>query len=333
MIKSIVRKSLLSKGDARLEERSLAPIIRKESGTSFYKLLEADPKGKVCVIRKLGGIGDVLMATPMLRQIKKDFPKCELTFAIDMHSTKSNIYYELIKNAPFLDFIKDHRYVDTHQYMAVVDISSVCIRHEHSGLPILNRIDIFSRAAGIPCLENKLPFYSVEEKEGFWADKFLRGIKNKKVILHTASMEGKRSWPLEKYDELIQLALLDKLNATFIILDFNNPEKRWNYKNCIDASNTSLREMAALISKADFFIGPDSGPMHIAGALEIQSLVLFGSIPPEARINYYPSHTAYRNNTLPCIGCWYKPCDKNLKCMTSIESRAIYKILKEKINA
>jgi ADP-heptose:LPS heptosyltransferase len=46
---------------------------------------------------------------------------------------------------------------------------------------------------------------------------------------------------------------------------------------------TDLREMIALINKASFFIGIDSGPSHLAASLQIPSLIFFGAVNPEFR--------------------------------------------------
>lgn len=332
MIKSIARKTLVRKGQAKTESRGPLGVPNTSVVKNAFYSVIANKKGiaSVCVVRRVGGIGDVLMVTPALRQLKIDFPNIELTFAIDMHSTSNNVYYELVKHAPFIDKIIDARFYQPSKYDAVVDVSSVCIRYEHSGLPVLNRIDIFSRAMGIPKVEDKRSWYEVLPQEKEWAMNFIRPFLPKKiVVLHTASMEGKRCWPIEKYTEIVEQGLKDNLPIQFLILDFNHKLNDWSvYPNCTVASDTNLREMAALISVADLFIGPDSGPMHLAGALGVRSLVIFGSIPPEARINYYPSHTGIRLDGLSCLGCWYKQCPYNVRCMRDLDFLVVYNKMK-----
>ena len=39
---------------------------------------------------------------------------------------------------------------------------------------------------------------------------------------------------------------------------------------------TNLLELAAVIAKAEFAVGNDTGPMHLAAALGVPSVVLFG---------------------------------------------------------
>lgn len=338
MIKSIRRVSLIEKGQVEILKRhGDSPLaFRKADGINVYEYLSKhDGKGDILILRKLGGIGDILMCTPALKQIKTDFPLATLHFGIDMESTHGNIYFELVKNLPFIDKVINHRHADQNKYNVVVDLSSVCIKYEHSGLPVLNRIEIFSRACGIPKLLEKCSLYQVEENERNYAKKILQPFRkeNKKIVaLHTASMEGKRTWPIEKYIEIVKQAEKENLNIKFIIFDWNKKGKDWNkYSNCFNASNTTVRQMTALIEQVDLFIGPDSGPMHLAGAVKTPSIVIFGSIPPEARINHYLTHEGFRLDNLACIGCWYKPCPYDNKCMKELPSDRIYNRMKQRL--
>ena len=290
------------------------------------RYLKDEPTGSVCVKRALGGIGDVLMCTPALKELKLRFPNCHLAFAVNMHQVHDNRYYELVKNLDFIDEVIDSRYVDRSQYGFVSDITSVCIGYENKGLPPMNRIDLFARHLGFPNLADPLPSYLVTTKERKHARRILKNKLNDCSIiiaLHTASNEGKRCWPIKKYEPLIKRLIRLVPGVGFVVFDHNNRLPIWSrYSNVVDASNASVRGMAALIEQADLFIGPDSGPMHCAGAVRTKALVLFGSIPPEARINYYPTHTAITAN-IPCLGCWYKPCPHSVVCMTGITTEMV----------
>jgi ADP-heptose:LPS heptosyltransferase len=273
------------------------------------------------------------MVTPALRQLKKDFPRLHLTYALDMHSTGTNIYYELMKNCPFVDELVDARYVEHGSYDATVDVSAVCLRFERAELPAINRVDLFGRAMGLRRISDRRSWYQVEESEQRWAAARYapyRSAGKTIVVLHTASMEDKRCWPIEKYIELITLS--KDLPVQFAVLDFNKKYSSWAaHANVLNVSATDVRQMAALISEADLFIGPDSGPMHIAGAVNTKSLVLFGSVPPLSRINYYSSHEAITLSGLSCLGCWYKACPINTKCMKELDVALVYRKLKKKL--
>jgi ADP-heptose:LPS heptosyltransferase len=291
---------------------------------------------KILVIRSLGGIGDILMTTPCVRQIKEDFPKSHITYATDRHSTKGDDYYELLKNVPFIDEIIDARRIEKSLYDVWVDITSVCIKYENGNQPPLNRIDIFARACGINRLRNPVPFYKVEQEERILPRATYLPYKQmgrKLVFLHTASFDAKRCWPVERYVQLIELAEKRYPEIQFLVSDFNHvlPDIR-HYSNCCNVTNPSIRKLAAIIELSDFFIGPDSGPMHIAGTLGVPSLVLFGSVPAEARINYYSKTRAITTPHFVCGGpCFYAKCNFNTRCMLDITADRVLSVLKERL--
>lgn len=284
----------------------------------------------VCIDRPVGGIGDVLMATVAMREFKRENPGVKLTVAIDRHTTYDDTYYKLIYNAQFIDEIVDSRYVNKRKYDAYYNIRSVCIQREHSKLPPINRIDIFAKACGVKKIKNHVPFYKEESHEEVWANHFLKKYK-KRIFIHTASNEEKRSYDKDNLADLIELILKDFPEYYLLISDFNKilDQEIFKKEKVINVSSLNIRESASVIKRSDFFFGPDSGLMHLAGAVGTKSLVAFGSIPPEVRINYYPTHTAIKNESLKCIGCWYAKCDKNIKCMKDLNPQKVLLKIKE----
>jgi ADP-heptose:LPS heptosyltransferase len=285
-------------------------------------------KSKICIIRSLGGIGDVLMATPLLRQLKKDFPNSELVFAIDRKG--DDVYYQILKNCPFIDKFIDAKFFVQDDYDFSTDITTVCIRNEGRGLRVKNRIDIFASAVGYNKLDDPLPFYQVEDSELEQARSLLNQYAGFKFLsLHSASNDPQRCWPAENYIEFIKR--LETARPDIKILLFDDHEclpGKYTYSNCIDLSNTSVREMAAYIKASDFFIGPDSGPMHLAGILGTPAIVLFGHIPVSSRLNYYPKSIGLVEDGI-CKNTWYEKCTRNMQCMKNLSAELIYNKLME----
>ena len=331
-------RSILQPSKLIAKQRSVTVVERAGLGRGLLSTLKVKPKAKICVVRSVGGIGDVLMMTPGLRELKRRFPESLLTVAVDRHRTHDDCYYEMLKNAPFIDKIIDARHVDRNRFSKTIDISAVSIPYERRGLPARNRINIFANFLGLQKLENSLPFYKVERHEFNKAFKLIekkRGSFDGPVItLHTASHDKKRSWPVEKNIEFLE-ALRKKIpNAFIIVFDFNNTYLDWSkIPGVYNASSTTVREMASLIAVSRVFIGPDSGPMHIAGALEVPSVTLFGAIPPEARINHYESHEALTVGNLPCLGCWYEACPYKFKCMTDLTVEPVVDMVQSKLQS
>jgi len=101
------------------------------------------------------------------------------------------------------------------------------------------------------------------------------------VLVLGASFESK-IYPLEKY-----LLILKAINANFIAIWKSNSERIMAQKlakkaeNITVSGNLSLKELKELISTASLVIGGDTGPTHLAWAMNIPSVTLFGCTPME----------------------------------------------------
>ena len=74
---------------------------------------------------------------------------------------------------------------------------------------------------------------------------------------------------------------------------------------------TSLKQSCALIDRCDLFISNDSGPLHLAGALGVPLVGIYG---PTDHRNWGPrSHTGVvLRKALPCSPCWQHPTEMPL---------------------
>jgi len=88
------------------------------------------------------------------------------------------------------------------------------------------------------------------------------------------------------------------------------------------AGKLSMRESAAILSKASYFIGPDSLLMHIANGLDIPGTIIFGGSRPTGCFGY--SENINLSSVPECSPCWihegYESCDHDFICMNSISS-------------
>jgi len=81
------------------------------------------------------------------------------------------------------------------------------------------------------------------------------------------------------------------------------------------AGETSLGGLAALISKLDLFISNDTGPAHIANAVDTRSLTIFGPVDPQrwAALNQI-RHPIVRK-PVACSPCGYWECPIDHRCL------------------
>lgn len=93
---------------------------------------------------------------------------------------------------------------------------------------------------------------------------------------------------------------------------------------------TTLKELTGIISKAKFLITNDSGPMHIAAALNVPVFAIFGPTDP-VRTGPYGTNNTIIKADVQCSPCFKKTCN-NLKCMNNIEAGKVYEKIIAKFN-
>ena len=91
------------------------------------------------------------------------------------------------------------------------------------------------------------------------------------------------------------------------------------------AGKTNLKEAIAVISRCSLFISNDSGLMHVAGALNIPTVAIFGSTNP---LTTSPvgerSIVIYKGAS--CSPCLKETCPTDFRCMDMISFEEVYKI-------
>jgi heptosyltransferase-2 len=86
------------------------------------------------------------------------------------------------------------------------------------------------------------------------------------------------------------------------------------------AGETSLRELLAVIKQCRVLLTNDTGPMHIATALEIPVVVPFGSTSPELTgpiLSPGSKHQLIKSDAL-CSPCFLRECPIDFRCMNGI---------------
>ena len=93
------------------------------------------------------------------------------------------------------------------------------------------------------------------------------------------------------------------------------------------AGKTSLRELMALIRMCNIFLTNDSGPMHIAAALGIPLVALFGSTNPTKTGPYKTGIVLYKG--VECSPCYQRVCPKDFSCMKKISVEEVCQALQK----
>lgn len=88
------------------------------------------------------------------------------------------------------------------------------------------------------------------------------------------------------------------------------------------AGKTSIRELAAFIQCCHILITNDSGPMHMAAALGVPPLALFGSTSDVRTGPYSIGRVIHKH--VECSPCYRRVCPIDFRCMKRIEVEEVY---------
>jgi heptosyltransferase-2 len=89
---------------------------------------------------------------------------------------------------------------------------------------------------------------------------------------------------------------------------------------------TNLDEVAGVIQRCRAFVTNDSGLMHVAAALDVPLVAIFGSTNPEATGPRSPKARVIRHS-MSCAPCLKPECTKNYACLQSIEAEEVWREL------
>lgn len=134
-----------------------------------------------------------------------------------------------------------------------------------------------NRNAALTLADGCCPELNISDFESSWANDWLssHGISGNGpcVAIHAGASAPRRRWPLTSYRNVAR-HLQDKWNAE--ILFFPEPDDlSQTFDLATATARVSLREMMALMSRANLVLCNDSGPMHIADALDIPVVAVF----------------------------------------------------------
>ncbi len=91
------------------------------------------------------------------------------------------------------------------------------------------------------------------------------------------------------------------------------------------AGKTSIRELMALLCECAVVLTNDSGPMHIAAALDVPLVALFGSTN-DIKTGPSPNGVVI-NKHVECSPCYKRVCPIDFRCMTRIEVEEVYQAI------
>lgn len=87
---------------------------------------------------------------------------------------------------------------------------------------------------------------------------------------------------------------------------------------------TTLTEALALVGRCAVFLSNDSGLMHVAAALRIPQVALFGSTDPRKTAPLNDKAVVIQSEGVSCTPCFKRDCSEDLECMKAITVDEVY---------
>jgi len=166
--------------------------------------------------------------------------------------------------------------------------------------------------------------------------------QNEKIVvfnMETSPARQGRLWSIKNWQKLAQ-ELIKEYNCKIILTGEKKDSEEVSHmlkisENVISFSGKlSLAESAAVLGESDLVISGDTGPLHIATALDRKVIGLYGAAPVSRTGPYSEKGFAIKSD-LKCVPCNKRKCkylkagEKITPCMKAISPEMVLKIIKE----
>lgn len=315
-----------------------------------------DPVNKI-LIRFPNWIGDIVMATVLLENLKKQYPSAQIDVLVKKpfdivlrnHPCIASVigfdpkggFLKKILPHPITKQLKQTKYdlgiLCTNSVSSLLIfkaakiktiigykrfLSSFLMNYALEKKPHLHQKEQYLsllKPVGITEF-NALPNFVLDEDIVQDGNEILsKQLKGPYIVFHPGASYGSaKTWPLAHFEKLAQTLLnKTKLNVVFLGA-VNQKSPSIQHERLIDlTAKTSLKEMLFILKKAKACVCNDSGPMHLADAMQIPTLAFFGPTDPSKTGPSAKSSTIIFNKT-PCGPCFKRSCPINHICMQQI---------------
>jgi ADP-heptose:LPS heptosyltransferase len=314
--------------DAYLEEKNYDGPRAQHAAYFTDSEPPAGATHRILVTRGVGGLGDLLMMTPGIRALRGLNPESDIVFAVPgnlVNALNGNPHCTVVDvRSPELD-VRDF---DSWYNLSDCPAS----RHESKAAPFVtkSRIELFAKGMGVTPDElsrfGRQPVYVVSEEERQWAREFL----NKTAGGPFAAIQLRAADQYRDYPHLESVA--KALAERYHVLIFNErPFAGFEYDHVTRVHGLELRQAFAVVSLCDVVVAPDSSFIHLAGALDLPCVALFGPIDGRMRTQDYPRCITLEAKDLhSCMPCWrdeFTKCrvtdGRRSQCMADLDPRRV----------
>lgn len=300
------------------------------------------------LVRSTNWLGDAVLTLPAIESIKKGRPDCEV------HVMSPAKLAELYKNCDFVDQVySSYDEIKAENFDAAVILpNSFRSAWECWKLGIPRRFGYGGHSRGMLltaiCPESYRAGKFEHDVKDFcglarWMGgeitsgipsirKGNRRVESNLVVLHPGAAFGTaKRWFGERFVEVVN----------------SLPEKKWvvigsrdemsrneslvrSMKGKVEdtTGKLTLTQLIELFSKASLAVCNDSGPMHLAAAIGVPVVAIFGSTEPTHTGPLGTNHQVLRK-IVECSPCYQRECPIDLRCMKSVEAREVIEAIRK----
>lgn len=278
-------------------------------------------------------IGDAVLSTAVIQPLRTHFPETHITFlvgpqAVDLLAAEPNIDATLVydnqgEHTGWRGRLRLIKTLRLDKFDIVVNLrdslTARCIGAEHWGMmrgdsnrhAVTRYLEVLQKQS--VDTTDAHPHLQLTETEHAAAHPFLaeagRTSEGLLIGIHPGGNWEYKLWDAGNYAQLAN-ALCKEQDASILL--FAGPNERELQAQIAKMTDVppilvkteNLRHLAALISACDVYIGNDTGPMHIAAAVETLVVALFGSTNHIRSGPYGEKHTVVQSGiNLGCNPC------------------------------
>ena len=245
------------------------------------------------------------MCTPALRELKRRNPSCRVTFYTN--------FPLLLDGLPFIDQVCP---------MAEKPADAIYLCYEESRPPRRHIACIFGDHLGLTVRDVR-PSCTVRHElvERFRHD--WGGLPSPRIVVNRQAgpFTPNKDWPDAYWDDLVA-----RLTAHSTVIEVGISPPNGSVRpggSYIDLrGQTALPELVAAIAAADLHVAPITGTVHIAAAVGVPSVVIYGGYEPPVCTDYPGNIGLY--SSVECAPCWLRePCPYGKKCLHQITPAAV----------
>jgi ADP-heptose:LPS heptosyltransferase len=156
------------------------------------------------------------------------------------------------------------------------------------------------------------------------ADRLLANIPRPWIGIHPSARDVTRRWPLDRFAQAAAL-LQSQHGGTVLLLGEAQDAEAMQavleqtgapYHNL--AGRTSLPETGAILTRLAVFLTNDTGPAHIAYALRVPTVTIFGGGDPQRNGPLLDGPFRVIAHPVPCRPCETGTCPIGLQCLLAV---------------